>query len=134
MVKVGPIDAEFLVNGKVVAEYPDDFFDQEPAASQASKYVEGVSGATFAVRCTLDKKYKFSPGVDQLHFAPYIDGVLIVGDLLTRVNFKKGWNEVTIEEDVEIVEGVNKVRKLQFAEIQTQGKYPARANGSTLMS
>ena len=64
VIRIGPITAEFLIEGQIVPLYADDN-DTRAAKNEASRYVEATAGATFAIRCIVDDTYNLESGIDQ---------------------------------------------------------------------
>ena len=55
MVKIGPFEARFSVDGNIVDEYQDNAFHPRSRKKEALVYVEATSGASFKVHFNVHK-------------------------------------------------------------------------------
>jgi hypothetical protein len=122
--KLNNLEAEILVDGKPATEYPDEDFDQDPVDDAASRYIEGVAGARFEIRCTVPPKYKFGAGVDYLACRYTVDGVSAKGRVLTKSDCQSKNSDSTTRSGFRSnVHGREMEERFRFGKIHTYDRY-----------
>jgi hypothetical protein len=88
--RIDDIEAQIVVDGKVADEYADIDFDQEPVEHQASKYIQTVPGASFAMQYQVHEGYQVTPGVTHLTFHLWVDRHRLEARLISKERVKTG--------------------------------------------
>ncbi len=109
---VDGIEVTILVDGKDLKEYVDENSQEEERT--VSKYVEAVSGKSFAVRCRVSKKAKFKG--DAISINVYADGKSVGGIYAQHARLKQAAVDHLID-SLQVTS--NRYQKFVFSEIHT---------------
>ena len=121
--RIDDIEVEILINDRPAIEYSDNDFEQEPVEDEMSKYIEAVEGAKFAFRCTVHPSYEFAPAIDLLCFKFLVDGVRVMGKVVTKENISTGEPTTQMREGyITKLNGVASEEKFLFGKIKTCGR------------
>jgi hypothetical protein len=83
MTRLGHLEVKVKINDAYAQEYNDDDDDEtEDSESFATKYIEAISSANFAIECTVLPSYVFD--ADSLSFQIFLDGQRAGGTHLSK--------------------------------------------------